>query len=438
MITISLLTSFRTGARFSIRVSALEVTSQRENLRDLLEPYSSENDQSPGVYLRNLPINRVSSSSANTRTSAGDVLANQSELRASSAEKAAYYLDAALAARSADTRGRESHLLFTLHVYQYSVQGVGPTGVSGGRSRLHLLDFGGCERTKTPGGGITLSGLGNVILGIFNGQKHLPHRDSKVTQLLRECLGSLTCQATMLAHVSPEPSHYSETLHTVQLASRLHRMRRKRLKSSSRGGGSGLRSSSGSSRSSRSGSGSSSGLTTSTNASSSELSCDTVVYRGYSDTGSDGEHPPRRLHGSLDDIPRPASSASSSHSRRRKILTNGAISPRQCLSPQPCLPRSPASGAARSSSSLSGRLGLPSIPEVVNSGKMPLSGLVPVQSSHHRLRQLQQGIYVHTFDQSSQAFMTEHKNLFLLKANILFIFFFLGVVSTNLYLLCNN
>ena len=202
-------------------------------MRDLLEPYSSENDQSPGVYLRNLPINRVSSSSANTRTSAGDVLANQSELRASSAEKAAYYLDAALAARSADTRGRESHLLFTLHVYQYSVQGVGPTGVSGGRSRLHLLDFGGCERTKTPGGGITLSGLGNVILGIFNGQKHLPHRDSKVTQLLRECLGSLTCQATMLAHVSPEPSHYSETLHTVQLASRLHRMRRKRLKSSS-------------------------------------------------------------------------------------------------------------------------------------------------------------------------------------------------------------
>ena len=85
-------------------------------------------------------------------------MANQSELRASSAEKAAYYLDAALASRSADVRGRESHLLFTLHVYQYSVQGVGPAGVSGGRSRLHLLDFGGCERTKTPGGGITLSG----------------------------------------------------------------------------------------------------------------------------------------------------------------------------------------------------------------------------------------------------------------------------------------
>lgn len=359
-------------------MSALEVTSQRENLRDLLEPYSTENDQSPGVYLRNLPVNKLSASNPSTV----DYLANQSELRASSADKAAYYFDAALAARSADTRGRESHLLFTLHVYQYSVNS-GASGVTGGRSRLHLLDFGGCERTKTPGGGITLSGLGNVILGIFNGQKHLPHRESKVTQLLRECLGSLSCQATMLAHVSPEPSHYSETLHTVQLASRLHRMRRKRLKSSS----SRMRSS----RGSRSGSGSSSGLTTSTNASSSEFSCDTVVYRGQSDgSGTDCEHPPSMLlrtsrNGSLDEIPRPASS---NGGRRRKILTNGAISPRQCLSPLPYLPRSPASVQGRSSSSLSGSF-LPCIPEVINSGKMPLSGLVPVQSSH-RFRQLQQ------------------------------------------------
>ena len=88
--------------------------------------------------------------------------------------------------------------------------------------------------TITPGSsGITLSGLGNVILGIFNSQKHLPHRESKVTQILKECLSSVTCQATMLAHVSPDSCHYSETLHTVQLAARLHKLRRKRLKSSS-------------------------------------------------------------------------------------------------------------------------------------------------------------------------------------------------------------
>ena len=36
-------------------------------------------------------------------------------------------------------------------------------------------------------------------------------------------------------------------------------------------------------------------------------------------------------------------------------------------------------------------------------------------------------MYILTFDQSSQAFMTQHKNLFLLKANILFIFFWWSV-----------
>ncbi|TRY69373.1 hypothetical protein TCAL_03781 [Tigriopus californicus] len=370
------------GSRFSVRVSALEITGQRESVRDLLAPYNNENDESPAVYLRQLPI-------------MGSCMQNQSELRASSAEKAAYYLDAALAGRSLDAQGRESHLIFTLHIYQYSVSGQG--GMLGGRSRLHLIDFGGCERTKTPGGGITLSGLGNVILGIFNGQKHLPHRDSKVTQVLRECLGSLTCQATMLAHVSPEPSHYSETLHTIQLASRLHRLRRKRMKAHS---------SSGSTcsdehrrlsklRSHRSGSSgrSSSDLTsgTSTNASSSEMSCDTVVYRGHSDgSGTDSEHPPiflgsrmasggssggssapGSLRGSLDEIPRPLSGAS----RRKKILTNGVISPRRNLSPQPQIARSP----HRSLSSL------PVIHEVnTHSGKMPLNGLVPVQGRQHR------------------------------------------------------
>ena len=79
----------------------------------------------------------------------------------------------------------------------------------GGRSRLHLIDFGCCERTKTLGGSITQvnlaihntdeltsaqAGLGNVILGVLNGQRHLPFKESRVTQLLREVLGSVSCQ----------------------------------------------------------------------------------------------------------------------------------------------------------------------------------------------------------------------------------------------------
>ena len=200
---------------------------------------------------------------------------NLCEIRASSAEKAGYYLDCALSSRSVDSQvrnilrfvlkifsttannfnyfsvlqGRDSHFVYSLHLYQHNVaadeskQNQSTANILlGGRSRLHLIDFGSCERTKTIGGSITIAGLGNVILGILNGQRHLPFKESKVTQLLREVLGSVSCQVALVAHLSPEPSHYSETLHTIQLASRIHRMRRKKMKL---GGGSGTGSGSG-------------------------------------------------------------------------------------------------------------------------------------------------------------------------------------------------
>ena len=342
----------KTSARFSVRVSAVEI-SQEEQLRDLLARFASESDQSPGVYLR--------------QSVSQTVLQNLSEVRASSVDKAAYYLDAALSSRSVDGQGRQAHFLYTIHVYQYSVNKAGKGGVAGGRSRLHLIDFGGCERSQVPGNGITLSGLGNVILGIFNGQKHLPCRNSKLTGVLKECLSSLTCHATMVAHVSPEPSHYSETLHTLQLASRIHRMRRKKLKTSSSRGSS---SSEENRRTGRLKGQSGSSDFTSTDPSSSEMSCNTVVYRGHSDgSGTDGECPPpppglmrlrnRNLSGS-------------------RILTNGAISPRLSASPQP-----PSSSLSPTSSQylLSGspaRL-TPTLPSIRESppNKMPLNGRVP-------------------------------------------------------------
>lgn len=83
---------------------------------------SVDSEQSPGVYLRDDPL-----------------FGNQPphcELRVPTAEKAAHYLDAAIECRTtlASTNtsqlgggedSRDSHLLFTLHVYQYSVAGKG-------------------------------------------------------------------------------------------------------------------------------------------------------------------------------------------------------------------------------------------------------------------------------------------------------------------------
>ncbi|KAG7316297.1 hypothetical protein KOW79_019838 [Hemibagrus wyckioides] len=230
----------KAGARFSVRVSAVEISGRDELLTDLLADVSTgtlQDVQGAGVYLKEDPVS-------------GSQLQNQSELRASTAERAAFYLDSALAARSttraenAEEQQCNSHMLFTLHITQYRLEKSAKGGMSGGRSRLHLLDLGSCEsdvtRTRDGGGGqcLSLAALGNVILALANGAKHVPYRDSKLTMLLRESLGNINCRTTMIAHISDSPASYTESLSTVQLASRIHRMRKKKSKyaSSSSGG----------------------------------------------------------------------------------------------------------------------------------------------------------------------------------------------------------
>nr|XP_057947254.1 kinesin-like protein KIF26A isoform X2 [Doryrhamphus excisus] len=230
----------KTGARFSVRVSAVEIFGKDEELRDLLSEVSTGNvqeGQSPGIHLREDPI-------------CGTQLQNQSELHAPTAEKAAFFLDAAISARSTsradadEEERRNSHMLFTLHIYQYRVEKTGKGGMSGGRSRLHLIDLGSCEKvlskSRDGGGGacLSLNALGNVIMALANGAKHVPYRDSKLTMLLRESLGNINCRTTMIAHISDSPINYADSLTTIQLASRIHRMRKKKTKyaSSSSGG----------------------------------------------------------------------------------------------------------------------------------------------------------------------------------------------------------
>ncbi|XP_069008285.1 kinesin-like protein KIF26A isoform X1 [Embiotoca jacksoni] len=230
----------KTGTRFSVRVSAVEIFGKDEELKDLLSEVSTgslQEGQSPGIHLREDPI-------------CGTQLQNQSELRAPTADKAAFFLDAAIAARSTsrpnadEDERRNSHMLFTLHIYQYRMEKSGKGGMSGGRSRLHLIDLGSCEKvlskSRDGGGGLCLSlnALGNVIMALANGAKHVPYKDSKLTMLLRESLGNINCRTTMIAHISDCPANYADSLTTIQLASRIHRMRKKKSKyaSSSSGG----------------------------------------------------------------------------------------------------------------------------------------------------------------------------------------------------------
>ncbi|KAH8352083.1 hypothetical protein KR084_001844, partial [Drosophila pseudotakahashii] len=262
----------KSGARFSVRVSAVGVSATKPDAlsQDLLISHAAESDDSPGIYLRD------------------DFLGGPTELRAPTAERAALFLDSALAGRlkSSGSTGSgssgcaaaplESALIFTLHVYQYSLSRKG--GVAGGRSRLHIIDLGGCANRS---GGLPLSGIGNILLAILSGQRHPPHKDHPLTPLLKDCLAPITCHVAIVAHVRPEQS-YQDALSTIQIASRIHRLRRRKHRVPmplAVGLAQGL-----------GGNGSSAG--SGADPSSSEISADTVIYMGPNDDATDGEHPP--------------------------------------------------------------------------------------------------------------------------------------------------
>ncbi|KRX19531.1 Kinesin-like protein KIF26A [Trichinella nelsoni] len=199
----------RTGARFSVRVSAVEISGPNEEVRDLLT--------NKGAIVMDSALTAAH-------------LQNASELRAPSLEKAGHYLDTALSLRKFNTEEerRNSHLIFTLHVYQYRVNQDGKGGVSGGRSRLHLIDLGQGEKcTKPNRTSLTLPAIGNVLLTLLQGQKHLPSKDSNLTKIFKETIGSSQCKfVSILACVSPDSCRYMETMNTIQIISRLHRLKR--------------------------------------------------------------------------------------------------------------------------------------------------------------------------------------------------------------------
>ncbi|XP_013098033.2 kinesin-like protein CG14535 isoform X2 [Stomoxys calcitrans] len=256
----------KSGARFSVRVSALGVSATKPDStsKDLLAAHATDSDDSPGVYLRD------------------DFLGGPTELRAPTAERAALFLDAALAGRPPQG-GLEPAMIFTLHVYQYSLSRKG--GVAGGRSRLHLIDLGGCANRT---GGLPLSGIGNILLAILSGQRHPPNKDHPLTPLLKDCLAPLTCHVSIMAHVMHTQSH-TDALTTIQLASRIHRMRRRKHRFPLAGDKSAVGGlTAGLNGHQSTGSSAGSGA----DPSSSELSADTVIYMGPGDDATDGEHPP--------------------------------------------------------------------------------------------------------------------------------------------------
>lgn len=73
-------------------------------------------------------------------------------------------------------------------------------------------------------------GIRKSTMAFAENNVNMLYRDSKLTMLLRESLGNINCRTTMITHISDSPADYAESLTTIQLASRIHRMRKKKSK----------------------------------------------------------------------------------------------------------------------------------------------------------------------------------------------------------------
>lgn len=94
----------------------------------------------------------------------------------------------------------------------------------------HDLGVSSAQRIQNGSSWNHVSYLLSITVPFANNNVNAPCRDSKLTMLLRESLGNINCRTTMIAHISDSPANYADSLTTIQLASRIHRMRKKKTK----------------------------------------------------------------------------------------------------------------------------------------------------------------------------------------------------------------
>jgi hypothetical protein len=106
---------------------------------------------------------------------------------------------------------------------------------NGLRSTINFVDLAGSEctaKSNTAGQQLregnfinkSLLALGNVVDAIVDGRSHVPYRESKLTRVLRPCLGGKSL-AYILACVNPSSDNVSETTAALRFAQRSMRIK---------------------------------------------------------------------------------------------------------------------------------------------------------------------------------------------------------------------
>jgi len=135
-------------------------------------------------------------------------------------------------------KSNRSHSIFTIYVQQRQRSGVSERVT---HSKLHLVDLAGSERLKktldssdgSAGDETTrkesmainqsLSYLEQCVIALARKAAHVPYRQSRLTNVIKDCLGA-NCNTLMLACIYGEKAHLEETVSTLRLASRMMRV----------------------------------------------------------------------------------------------------------------------------------------------------------------------------------------------------------------------
>jgi kinesin family member 18/19 len=103
--------------------------------------------------------------------------------------------------------------------------------------KLSLIDLAGSERAiatdqrsqrSLEGANInrSLLALSSCINALVEGKRHVPYRNSKLTQLLKDSLGG-SCNTVMIANISPSNLSFGETQNTLHWADRAKEIKTK-------------------------------------------------------------------------------------------------------------------------------------------------------------------------------------------------------------------
>ncbi|CAO2198421.1 unnamed protein product [Urochloa humidicola] len=208
--------------RFLLTFSMLEI--YMGNLRDLLVPGSKTHG-----------FKKVPSLSIKTDQDGGIEIENLVAVTVNSFQEVKRLYEVGTRLRStaytmANSTSSRSHCLIRLSLTSFDA----PERKKA-RNKLWMIDLGGSERlVKTKATGkrlkegkainLSLSALGDVIDALQTKKTHVPYRNSKLTQVLRDSLGC-DSKTLMLVHIRPNENDLCETICTLGFATRVRSIR---------------------------------------------------------------------------------------------------------------------------------------------------------------------------------------------------------------------